>query len=98
MPTSLATRLATVIKNNIIANAGYYPGPPVGAPGHNPDVPGAADGTTGIALVAEFPPFDGGTPYPIIKRTTVDSNTVLNSTIGVWMCNNNDDTTIPTSG
>jgi hypothetical protein len=80
----------TVIKNNVIANPGYYSGPPVGAPGHNPDVPGASDGPTGIALVAEFPPFDGGTPYPIITHTLVDSNTILNSTIGVWMCNNDD--------
>jgi hypothetical protein len=84
--------LNTVIRDNTLSDTGYYPGPPPGAPGHNPDVPGATDGTTGISLVAEYPPFSGdpGSTYPIISNTLVDSNTVLGDKIGVWMCNNND--------
>lgn len=82
--------LNTVIKNNVIANPGFYPGPPPGAPGYDPDTPGATDGTAGISLVAEFPPFSGPGTYPIISNTLVASDTILNSTIGVWMCNNND--------
>jgi parallel beta-helix repeat protein len=82
--------LNTTIKDNVIANPGFYPGPPPGAPGYDPNIPGATDGTVGISLVAEFPPFSGPGTYPIISNTLVASDTVLNSNIGVWMCNNND--------
>lgn len=70
----------TLIQDNVIADNGYYPGPPATAP----NGPGISQGTTGIALVAEV----GGTqgPPPVLAHTNVGSNTILNDTNGVWLC------------
>ena len=70
----------TQIHDNIIADNGYYPGPPA----TNPNDPGVSQGTTGIALIAEVGGTD--TPSPVLKHTNVSSNTVLNDTNGVWLC------------
>lgn len=70
----------TLIQDNVIADNGYYPGPPA----TNPNGPGISQGTTGIALIAEV----GGTqtPSPLLAHTNVSSNTVLNDANGVWIC------------
>jgi hypothetical protein len=70
----------TLIQDNVIADSGYYPGPPA----TNPNGPGISQGTTGIALIAEVGGAD--TPSPVLSDTTVSSNTVLNDTNGVWLC------------
>ena len=49
----------TLIQDNMIADNGYYPGPPA----TKPNGPGVSQGTTGIALIAEV----GGTDYSIIQ-------------------------------
>ncbi len=70
----------TLIQDNMIADNGYYPGPPA----TKPNDPGVSQGTTGIALIAEV----GGTntPSPVLSHTNVSSNTILNDTNGVWLC------------
>jgi hypothetical protein len=70
----------TLIQDNVIADNGYYPGPPA----TTPNGPGISQGTTGIALIAEV----GGTqtPSPVLAHTNVSSNTILNDTNGVWLC------------
>lgn len=68
----------TLIQSNIIADNGYYPGPPA----VDPDDPGVSQGTTGIALIAE----PGGTPTAVLSHTNVSSNTILHDTNGVWLC------------
>jgi hypothetical protein len=70
----------TLIQGNVIADNGYYPGPPA----TSPNDPGVSQGTTGIALIAEI----GGTttPSPVLSHTNVSSNTILNDTNGVWLC------------
>ena len=70
----------TLIQDNVIADTGYYPGPPAAAP----NGPGISQGTTGIALIAEIGGSD--TPAPILSHTNVGSNTVLNDKNGVWIC------------
>jgi len=70
----------TQIQNNIIADNGYYPGPPA----INPNDPGVSQGTTGIALIAEVGGAD--TPAPVLSHTNVNSNTILNDLNGVWLC------------
>ena len=70
----------TQIQDNIIADNGYYPGPPT----TNPNGPGVSQGTTGIALIAEIGGPD--TPAPVLSHTHVSSNTILNDTNGVWLC------------
>jgi len=74
----------TLIQDNVIADNGYYPGPPA----TNPNGPGISQGTTGIALIAEV----GGTtnPSPVLAHTNVSSNTILNDTNGVWLCGTDD--------
>ena len=73
----------TLIQDNVIADNGYYPGPPA----TNPNGPGILQGTTGIALIAEV----GGnaSPSPVLAHTNVSSNTILNDTNGVWLCGTN---------
>jgi hypothetical protein len=73
----------TLIQDNVIADNGYYPGPPA----TNPNDPGVSQGTTGIALIAEVGGTD--TPSPVLADTNVSSNTVLNDTNGVWLCGTN---------
>ncbi len=70
----------TKIIGNVIAQNGYYPGPP-NAKGNTP---GVLQGTTGISIVAENPwkPL----PRAVISHTTVASNTVLGDANGVWLC------------
>jgi hypothetical protein len=70
----------TLIQDNMIADSGYYPGPPA----THPNDPGVSQGTAGIALIAEI----GGTdsPAPVLKYTSVSFDTVLNNTNGVWLC------------
>jgi len=70
----------TLIQDNVIADNGYYPGPPA----TTPNGPGVSQGTTGIALIAEV----GGTdsPSPVLRHTNVSGNTILNDTNGVWLC------------
>ena len=70
----------TLIQDNVIADNGYYPGPPAATP----NGPGVSQGTTGIALIAEV----GGTdsPSPVLRHTNVSGNTILNDTNGVWLC------------
>jgi hypothetical protein len=70
----------TLIRDNVIADNGYYPGPPATMPND----PGVSQGTTGIALIAEI----GGTdsPSPVLEFTNVESNTILNDANGVWLC------------
>ena len=70
----------TLIQDNVIADNGYYPGPPATMP----NGPGVSQGTTGIALIAEV----GGTdsPAPVLAHTNVSGNTILNDTNGVWIC------------
>jgi len=70
----------TLIQDNVIADSGYYPGPPA----TNPNDPGISQGTTGIALIAEVGGTD--TPSPALTHTNVSSNTTLNDTNGVWLC------------
>lgn len=69
----------TQIQDNMIADNGYYPGPPA----TNPNAPGISQGTTGIALIAEI---GGATPAPVLAQTNVFSNTILNDLNGVWLC------------
>ena len=70
----------TMIRDNVMADNGYYPGPPATAPND----PGVTQGTTGIALIAEIGGTD--TPAPVLEDTNVDSNTILNDANGVWLC------------
>jgi hypothetical protein len=70
----------TQIQNNIIAENGYYPGPPA----TNPNDPGVSQGTVGIALIAEVGGTD--TPAPVLAHTNVSSNTILKDTNGIWLC------------
>jgi len=70
----------TLIQDNVIADNGYYPGPPA----IKPNDPGVSQGTTGIALIAEVGGTD--TPSPVLTNTNVSSNTILNDTNGVWLC------------
>jgi hypothetical protein len=70
----------TLIQDNVIADNGYYPGPPATAP----NGPGISQGTTGIALIAEIGGTD--TPSPILSHTNVGGNTILNDSNGVWLC------------
>ena len=70
----------TLIRDNVIADNGYYPGPPATAP----NGPGISQGTTGIALIAEIGGTD--TPAPVLENTNVESNTILNDANGVWLC------------
>jgi len=70
----------TLIEDNVIAENGYYPGPPASAP----NGPGISQGTTGIALIAEVGGSD--TPAPVLAFTNVGANTILNDTNGVWLC------------
>jgi hypothetical protein len=74
----------TLIKDNLIADNGYYPGPPT----NMPNDPGISQGTTGIALIAEV----GGAeaPAPVLSHTNASSNTVLNDANGVWICGTHD--------
>ena len=74
----------TLIQDNVIADNGYYPGPPA----MNPNAPGVSQGTTGISLVAEVGGNTG--PSPVLAHTNVSSNTILNDTNGVWICGTND--------
>src|SRR5579864_6435835 len=64
----------TQIKDNVIADNGYYPGVP---PTSGND-PGITQGTTGIALIAEVghakPP---NTESPVLSHTEVNANTIL---------------------
>jgi hypothetical protein len=70
----------TLIQDNVIADNGYYPGPPAATP----NGPGISQGTTGIALIAEVGGSDG--PAPVLAHTNVGSDTILNDKIGVWLC------------
>lgn len=70
----------TVIRDNVIADNGYYPGPPAQAPND----PGVLQGTTGISLIAEVGGSDA--PSPVLTNTNVGSNTILNDKNGVWVC------------
>ena len=70
----------TQIQDNLIADNGYYPGPPAS----KPNDPGISQGTTGIALIAEVGGTD--TPSPVLTHTNVSSNIILNDTNGVWLC------------
>jgi hypothetical protein len=70
----------TLIRDNVIADNGYYPGPPASTP----NGPGVTQGTTGIALIAEVGGTD--TPAPVLEHTNVNGNTVLNDKNGVWLC------------
>ena len=70
----------TLIQGNVIADNGYYPGPPAA----KPNDPGVSQGTVGISLIAEVGGSD--TPSPVLAHTNVSSNTVLNDTNGVWLC------------
>lgn len=70
----------TVIRDNMIADNGYYPGPPA----NTPNDPGVLQGTTGISLIAEV--GDGNTPSPVLTHTNVGSNIILNDKNGVWVC------------
>ena len=74
----------TVIQDNVIADNGYYPGPPSA----KPNDPGISQGTTGIALMAEI----GGatSPVPVLAHSNISSNTILNDTNGVWLCGTDD--------
>jgi hypothetical protein len=74
----------TLIRGNVIADNGYYPGPPATAPND----PGVTQGTTGIALIAEI----GGTqtPAPALEDTDVESDTILNDANGIWLCGTRD--------
>ena len=74
----------TLIQDNLIADTGYYPGPPSKAP----NTPGISQGTTGISLVAEVGGSD--TPAPVLTHTNVAGNTVLNDENGVWLCGTRD--------
>ena len=73
--------LNTKIIGNILAQNGYYPGPP------NPssNTPTSSQGTTGISIVAENPP-PPNLPPAMISHTQISSNTVLNDNIGIWLC------------
>ena len=70
----------TLIRDNVIADNGYYPGPP----DKRAQRPGHLQGTTGIALIAEIGGTD--TPAPVLEYTNVESNTILNDANGVWLC------------
>lgn len=72
----------TKITDNILTQNGFYP--PQFATG--PNDPQAADGTTGIALIAEVGVQPPNTPNPILAFTIVRSNTVLGDQNGVWIC------------
>jgi len=74
----------TLIQDNVVADNGYYPGPP----STTPNTPGIAQGTTGISLVAEVGGPD--TPAPVLTHTNVVGNTILNDANGVWMCGTHD--------
>lgn len=70
----------TVIIGNDLGNNGYYP--PFFS---TPNTPVAADGTTGISIVAEVAP---GMPNPpTISGTVLIDNLVSPDQIGVWLCN-----------
>ena len=70
----------TVIINNELGNNGYYP--PFFS---TPSTPVAADGTTGISIVAEA--ASGMTNPPTISETVLINNSVTPDQIGVWLCN-----------
>ncbi len=72
----------TIIRQNIIAENGYYPGLPAPAPND----PGISQGTTGIALIAEVGVQPPNTTSPVLSRTILDSNIIMGDTIGVWLC------------
>jgi hypothetical protein len=73
--------LHTKIIGNVLAQNGYYPGPP----NSKSNTPTSFQGTTGISIVAENPTPPMTLPA-VISYTQVSSNTVLNDTIGVWLC------------
>jgi hypothetical protein len=54
----------TLIRDNVIADSGYYPGPPASTP----NGPGVTQGTTGIALIPEVGGTD--TPAPVLALFT----------------------------
>ena len=70
----------TVIIGNRLGNNGYYP--PFFS---TPNTPVAANGTTGISIVAEAAP--AMTNPPTISGTVLINNTVSPDQIGVWLCN-----------
>ncbi|HXQ91675.1 MAG TPA: right-handed parallel beta-helix repeat-containing protein [Nitrososphaerales archaeon] len=72
--------LNTRIVGNLIAQTGYYPGPP-NATSNTPNV---YQGTTGISIVAENTATTS--PQAVISHTLVSSNTVLGDNNGVWLC------------
>jgi parallel beta-helix repeat protein len=79
----------TVIIANEIAFNGYYP--PFFS---TPNTPVAADGTTGISIVAEAGP--GMDHPPVISGTVLINNMITHDQNGVWLCNTNDTSMINT--
>jgi len=71
---------STSIRYNVVAQNGYYPGPP----NATSNTPGVIQGTTGISIVAENP--QGTLPPAVITHTLVAFNTILGDTNGVWLC------------
>jgi hypothetical protein len=68
----------TVVDHNKLGNNGYYP--PFFS---SPNTPVAADGPTGISLVAEA---YGQPDAPTISGTILSHNSISPDTIGVWLC------------
>jgi hypothetical protein len=71
---------STLIQNNILRNNGVYP--PSFA---TPNTPTAANGTTGMAIIAEASP--GMPSPPTITGTAIVSDLVLGDQNAVWTCN-----------
>jgi parallel beta-helix repeat protein len=69
----------TKIRDNTLGNNGYYP--PFFS---SPNTPVAANGPTGISLVAEA--YPGMPTPPSIYGTTLSDNKISPDTIGVWLC------------
>jgi parallel beta-helix repeat protein len=68
----------TVIKQNTLGDNGYYP--PFFS---SPNTPVAADGPTGISIVAEA---YGNPNDPTISGTVLVNNLIGPDSIGVWLC------------
>jgi hypothetical protein len=73
--------LWTTIIGNTVGESGYYPGPG----NSQSNTPTSAQGTTGISIVAENPTPQGTAPA-VISHTQISYNTILESSIGVWLC------------
>jgi hypothetical protein len=82
---------STLIENNILRNNGVYP-----SSFATPHTPTAANGTTGIAIMAEA--YPGMPTPPTLTGTSIISNVVVGDKNGVWMCNAADTTILQLEG